>query len=63
MNLDEKHSAMLRDPDNVRNLSLYTPEGYSTDHKKDLENFSQAKFKQAELSDYEQKPRSQRSKK
>jgi hypothetical protein len=45
MNLDEKHLAMLKEPENIRNISLFTPEGYSTDHKRDLEKFSNAKFK------------------
>ena len=35
---------MLKDPVNMRNVSLFTPEGYSTDHKRDLDNFSNAKY-------------------
>ena len=45
MNLDQRHLALLKDPDNIRNVSLFTPEGYSTDHKRDLDNFSNAKYK------------------
>jgi hypothetical protein len=45
MMLDQRHLALLKDPENIRNVSLFTPEGYSTDHKRDLENFSAAKFK------------------
>jgi hypothetical protein len=36
MNLDKYHLKLLQDPKNLRDNSLYTPEGYSTDHKKDL---------------------------
>jgi hypothetical protein len=36
MCLDKNHLALLQDPKNLRDNSLYTPEGYSTDHKKDL---------------------------
>ena len=40
MILDSKHLKLLKDPDNIRNVSLFTPEGYSTDHKRDLDNLS-----------------------
>jgi hypothetical protein len=45
MNLDKRHLDLLKNPDNMRTVSLFTPEGYSTDHKRDLYNYSDSKYK------------------
>ena len=34
---------LLKDPDNIRNTSLFTQEGYSLDHRKELDNLSVSK--------------------
>jgi len=39
MLLDRDHLTKLKDPDNIRDQSLFVPELYSTDHKKDLDEF------------------------
>ena len=40
MLLDKEHLTKLKDPENIRDRSLFVPEGYSTDHKRDLEEFA-----------------------
>jgi hypothetical protein len=40
MLLDKTHIRLLKDPENIRNKALYNPEGYSSDHKEELDNLS-----------------------
>ena len=47
LNLDKHHLQQLKEPESIRNPALLHPEGYSTDHKKDLEIFSQVAKKKA----------------
>ena len=37
--LDQKHLKELSNPQNINNKSLFIPEDYSLDHKRDLERF------------------------
>lgn len=42
MNLDRSNLAKLKKREFVRDPSLYIPEGYSSDHKSDLEKFAKS---------------------
>jgi hypothetical protein len=45
--LDQKHLEQLQIPENIRNSSLYLPEGYSKDHRKDLANLKYGRSNRA----------------
>lgn len=56
--LDQNHMRALRDPDNVRNASLFIPEGLSPNPARDLEAFSISAAKKALPRDLENPMRS-----
>jgi len=57
--LDKDHLSKLKDPDNIRDRSLFVPEGYSTDHRRDLEVYSLKSKKKKKSDELDSPMRSQ----